>query len=154
MILREVNGIENGIGAPNWDLVLCLVFAWICVTAILIKGVKSSGKASYFLAIFPYIIMAILLIRSCTLPGAGRGIMYFITPKWEKILEAKVSQISYYNIHLSNFISSKGLVCCSDSSFLLISNFFRQYHHVCIIQPVLTQYLQVCLLYRTPFVSS
>ncbi|XP_063697322.1 sodium-dependent nutrient amino acid transporter 1-like [Culicoides brevitarsis] len=90
LILKESANIDDGIGVPNWQLALCLIFAWICVTTILIKGVRSSGKASYFLAVFPYIIMFILLARACTLPGAWKGIMFFIEPQWDKIFDAKV----------------------------------------------------------------
>jgi solute carrier family 6 amino acid transporter-like protein 5/7/9/14 len=57
---------------------------------MLIKGIKSSGKFSYFLSIFPYFIMFILLIRSATLDGAIDGMIYFIKPQWDKILEAQV----------------------------------------------------------------
>ncbi|XP_070498018.1 sodium-dependent nutrient amino acid transporter 1-like [Chironomus tepperi] len=89
-ILKETSSIDDGIGYPNWQLVLCLIFAWICIGGILIKGVKSSGKASYFLSIFPYIVMIILLIRSSTLEGAIDGMIYFIKPQWNKIFEAQV----------------------------------------------------------------
>lgn len=57
---------------------------------MLIKGIKSSGKASYFLAIFPYVILVILLGRACTLDGAADGILYFVTPDWGKLLEPNV----------------------------------------------------------------
>jgi solute carrier family 6 amino acid transporter-like protein 5/7/9/14 len=89
-ILKETDTIGESLGVPNWQLVLCLIFSWSCIGAILIKGVKSSGKASYFLAVFPYIILIILLIRSSTLEGATDGMIYFIKPQWNKILEAKV----------------------------------------------------------------
>uniref|UniRef100_A0A182T4N8 Sodium-dependent nutrient amino acid transporter 1 n=1 Tax=Anopheles maculatus TaxID=74869 RepID=A0A182T4N8_9DIPT len=55
-----------------------------------IQGVKSSGKASYFLALFPYVVMTVLLIRACTLPGAVDGIVYFLKPQWDKIYDPKV----------------------------------------------------------------
>lgn len=77
-------------GSPDWKLSLWLLLAWACVCAIIIKGVKSAGKASYFLAIFPYIVLIILLIRAVTLPGAVDGILYFITPQFDKLLSAKV----------------------------------------------------------------
>lgn len=89
-ILKEKDTIHDGIGYPNYELVLCLLFAWLCIGSILIKGVKSSGKASYFLAVFPYIVMIILLIRAATLDGAIDGMIYFIKPQWDKILTAKV----------------------------------------------------------------
>lgn len=55
-----------------------------------ISGIKSSGKVAYFLAIFPYVVMLILLVRACTLEGAGDGMLYFVKPQWDKIFEAKV----------------------------------------------------------------
>lgn len=61
----------------------------------IITGIQSSGKASYFLAIFPYVIMFILLIRSVTLPGSLNGIKYFLTPQWDQLLNPKVSTSIY-----------------------------------------------------------
>ncbi|KAH8266665.1 hypothetical protein KR018_008020 [Drosophila ironensis] len=89
-VLHEVPNIEEGIGLPNWELVIGLFIAWSCVFFIIRRGVKSSGKASYFLAIFPYVIMGVLLIRAVTLPGSIDGIYYFIRPQWGKILDPKV----------------------------------------------------------------
>ncbi|EDV30730.2 uncharacterized protein Dana_GF15004, isoform C [Drosophila ananassae] len=89
-VLHELPNIEDGIGLPNWELVLGLFLAWACVFFIIRRGVKSSGKASYFLAIFPYIVMGVLLVRAVTLPGSIDGIYYFIRPQWGKILDPKV----------------------------------------------------------------
>ncbi|KAJ8274320.1 hypothetical protein COCON_G00089450 [Conger conger] len=62
--------------------------------------VKSSGKVVYFTATFPYVVLTILFIRGITLDGAINGIAYYLTPQWQKILDAKVwgdaaSQIFY-----------------------------------------------------------
>lgn len=89
--MREAQDINNGIGYPILNLALFLLFAWIVIAAVLIRGIKSSGKASYFLALFPYVVIGILLIRALTLEGAWDGIIYFIKPRWEKILEPSVS---------------------------------------------------------------
>lgn len=93
-MLREAHDINNGIGYPILNLALFLLFAWIVIAAVLIRGIKSSGKASYFLALFPYVVIGILLIRALTLEGAWNGIVYFIKPRWEKILEPSVSKSS------------------------------------------------------------
>ncbi|CRL07421.1 CLUMA_CG020394, isoform A [Clunio marinus] len=89
-VLREENITGGGIGVPNWQLCACLIVTWTIISCILIKGIKSSGKASYILASFPYFVMIILLIRALTLEGAMDGIKYLFTPQWDKILEANV----------------------------------------------------------------
>ncbi|KAK7078185.1 hypothetical protein SK128_024257 [Halocaridina rubra] len=83
-------GFDNGIGTPDWRLLLCLLFSWLVLFVVQAKGVQSSGKAAYFTALFPYVVLLIMLIRGVTLPGATKGILYFITPRWEKLLEPKV----------------------------------------------------------------
>lgn len=51
---------------------------------------SSSGKVAYFTALFPYVVLVTLLIRGATLPGAGDGMLFFITPVWETILTPEV----------------------------------------------------------------
>uniref|UniRef100_A0A1Q3FLZ1 Transporter n=1 Tax=Culex tarsalis TaxID=7177 RepID=A0A1Q3FLZ1_CULTA len=90
VVVKLAPSLNDGIGTPDWKLALCLLVCWICITAMLIKGIKSSGKASYFLAIFPYVILVILLGRACSLDGAADGILYFVSPDWSKLLEPNV----------------------------------------------------------------
>jgi solute carrier family 6 amino acid transporter-like protein 5/7/9/14 len=69
-ILKESTLFQSSsIGAPNFTLVLCLIVAWCIIGLVLIRGIQSSGKAAYFLAVFPYIVLVILLIRASTLEG-------------------------------------------------------------------------------------
>ncbi|XP_047529339.1 sodium-dependent nutrient amino acid transporter 1-like [Vanessa atalanta] len=89
-VLQQSDGIEGGLGLPIWYLTVCLLASWLLIFIIVSRGVKSSGKASYFLAIFPYVIMIILLISTVILPGSGQGILFFITPQWDKLLELSV----------------------------------------------------------------
>ena len=56
----------------------------------MIKNSSGSGKLAYFTALFPYVVLITLLIRGVTLPGSGEGVLYFITPQWEKIGDPKV----------------------------------------------------------------
>lgn len=89
-VLRAKEHIDDGIGTPNWTLVFFLASSWALVFLILVKGVQSSGKAAYVLAIFPYVVLGILLVRALTLPGSMKGIKYFLAPQWDRILEPKV----------------------------------------------------------------
>lgn len=101
-MLQKIDNIDNGIGDPEWRLSLCLLFAWVCVCLVLIKGVASSGKVAYFTAIFPYVVLITLLIRGVTLEGAAEGILYFIRPQWDKVLDPKVTD---YLEHVASSIS-------------------------------------------------
>lgn len=90
MLQTDPLGLQSGLGAPEWRLSLCLLFSWLLLFVVQCKGVQSSGKAAYFTALFPYLVLFIMLIRGVTLPGASKGILFFITPRWEKLLEPGV----------------------------------------------------------------
>ncbi|XP_015039320.2 sodium-dependent nutrient amino acid transporter 1 isoform X2 [Drosophila pseudoobscura] len=89
-ILHEVPNIDNGLGMPNLDLIGCLAVSWLIIEAVLIRGIKSSGKAAYFLGVFPYVVLLVLLFRALTLPGAMDGIIYFFKPQWRQLLDPLV----------------------------------------------------------------
>jgi len=87
---RTMLGLDDDItwsnmGTLKWDLVLCLIAAWTIVCLCLIKGVQSSGKVVYFTALFPYLVLVILLIRGATLPGAYKGILFYVYPTTEAL---------------------------------------------------------------------
>ncbi|XP_067862103.1 sodium- and chloride-dependent GABA transporter ine-like [Heptranchias perlo] len=88
-LLQVSSGIEE-IGSMRWELFGLLMVAWIIVYFCIFKGVKSTGKVVYFTAIFPYLILIILLINNVQLPGAKNGILFFLRPKWSKLLEVQV----------------------------------------------------------------
>ncbi|KAG8226533.1 hypothetical protein J437_LFUL007874 [Ladona fulva] len=90
-VIHQKQNINDGIGYPEWRLVLCLIFSWALIFLVLAKGVQSSGKAAYFMALFPYIVLVALLIKGATLPGAVNGILYFITPRFEELLNPNVN---------------------------------------------------------------
>jgi SNF family Na+-dependent transporter len=55
--------------------------------------VSGAGKVAYFTALFPYVVLFILLIGGATLEGAGKGLKYFLYQDFKKIASGKVSQI-------------------------------------------------------------
>uniref|UniRef100_A0A671LTJ4 Transporter n=1 Tax=Sinocyclocheilus anshuiensis TaxID=1608454 RepID=A0A671LTJ4_9TELE len=132
-VLHISKGIEYP-GDIRWPLAACLFLAWLIVYASLAKGIKSSGKVVYFTATFPYVVLVILLIRGVTLPGAGSGILYFITPKWEKLNDAKVikrmnayyfsSSIGHYTMRsVSLFFRDTLIVTCTNSATSVFAGF-------------------------------
>lgn len=122
MVLKEKANIDDGIGLPDWRLVLCLACAWICITLTLLRGIKSSGKASYFLAIFPYVIMGVLFVRAVTLPGSANGILYFLTPQFDQLLNPKVWYAAVSQVFFS-------LAICF-GNIVMYSSFNRFRHNV------------------------
>ncbi|KAJ3592785.1 hypothetical protein NHX12_005124, partial [Muraenolepis orangiensis] len=120
-VLHISKGIEFP-GDIRWALAGCLFLAWVIVYASLAKGIKSSGKVVYFTATFPYVVLVILLIRGVTLPGAGDGILYFITPKWEKLSDAKVWKDAATQIFFSLSAGWGGLITLSS---------YNKFHNNC-----------------------
>jgi solute carrier family 6 (neurotransmitter transporter, glycine) member 5/9 len=90
-VIKQIDSIEGGLGYPDWELTLCLFAAWAVIFFVIIKGVKSSGKVSYFLALFPYAVLITLLIRAVTLEGAIDGIIFFIKPDFSTLVKPQVS---------------------------------------------------------------
>jgi len=91
VVFPQYERIDHGIGFPHWKLSLCLFASWILIFLSLVKGVQSSGKVAYFTAMFPFLVLFVLLGRGVTLNGAWKGIEKFIVPEWKKILEPDVS---------------------------------------------------------------
>ncbi|XP_026866955.2 sodium- and chloride-dependent glycine transporter 2 isoform X1 [Electrophorus electricus] len=120
-VLHISKGIEYP-GDIRWPLAGCLFLAWLIVYASLAKGIKSSGKVVYFTATFPYVVLVILLIRGVTLPGASSGILYFITPKWEKLSDAKVWKDAATQIFFSLSAAWGGLITLSS---------YNKFHNNC-----------------------
>jgi solute carrier family 6 amino acid transporter-like protein 5/7/9/14 len=89
-VLHEKTDISDGLGVPDCRLSIYLGLSWLCVLLVVVRGVKSSGKAAYFLAIFPYVVMLGLLVKSMTLDGSFNGVLYFVTPIWRRLLEPQV----------------------------------------------------------------
>lgn len=87
--IHRSNGLSE-LGPIKGSIVVCLVAIMTIVYFSLWKGIKSSGKAVWVTATLPYVVLFILLVRGCTLPGAGDGIFFYLKPQWHRLLEYKV----------------------------------------------------------------
>ncbi|XP_069898232.1 inactive sodium-dependent neutral amino acid transporter B(0)AT3 [Dipodomys merriami] len=77
-------------GVVQWQLLLCLATCWMVVYLCVIRGIESTGKAIYFTACFPYLVLTIFLIRGLTLPGATEGLAFLFTPKMQTLQNPRV----------------------------------------------------------------
>ncbi|KAM4696123.1 uncharacterized protein WCC33_014859 [Rhinophrynus dorsalis] len=121
--LRQSHGLDET-GEVVWYLALCLLLAWIIVGAALFKGIKSSGKVVYFTAIFPYVVLLILLVRGATLEGAFDGIDYYIGTKSNinKLMDAEVWKDAATQIFFSLSTAWGGLIALSS---------YNKFHNNC-----------------------
>lgn len=71
-------------------LICFLIGSWMIIYLVVVRGVKGLGRASYVTALFPYVILSLLLVRVLTLDGAWDGIKLFFTPQWEKLIDPSV----------------------------------------------------------------
>lgn len=87
--VSNVTAFDNLIGL-KWDLLGCNFLIFLFTSLCLVFGIKSSGKAVYVTATLPYICLLVLLIQSFTLDGAMEGFFYYITPKFNRLLDINV----------------------------------------------------------------
>ncbi|XP_051804761.1 sodium- and chloride-dependent GABA transporter 2-like isoform X2 [Acanthochromis polyacanthus] len=78
------------LGSIQWELALCLLLSWIICYFCVWRGVKSTGKVVYFTATFPYVMLAVLLVRGVTLPGALDGIKFYLYPDPSRLADPQV----------------------------------------------------------------
>ncbi|XP_030584968.1 sodium- and chloride-dependent GABA transporter 2-like [Archocentrus centrarchus] len=142
---RRVLNISTGIealGSIQWELSLCLLLAWVICYFCVWKGVRSTGKAAYFTATFPFILLVLLFVRGLTLPGAFHGIKYYLYPNPARLADPLVwmdagTQIFYsyaiclgclttlgsYNKYNNNCYRDSFYLCLLNSGTSFISGF-------------------------------
>ncbi|XP_075957594.1 sodium- and chloride-dependent GABA transporter 2-like [Anarhichas minor] len=131
-VLKISGGIEE-VGSLRWELVLCLILTWVICYFCIWKGIKSTGKAAFFTATFPFAMLFVLLIRGVTLPGAMDGIIYYLYPDIARLSDPQLwmdagTQIFFsYTIGLG-FLTSLGSYntykndCYKDCFYLCLLN--------------------------------
>ncbi|XP_064473559.1 sodium- and chloride-dependent GABA transporter 1-like [Ornithodoros turicata] len=135
---NNVLGISSGlheIGGMRLELTLYLFLSWAIVYVVIWRGLHQSGKIVWVTAIFPYVCLFILLVRGVTLEGSLDGLLFYITPDWSQLLNAKVwvaagTQVFY------TFGIGVGSVVTLGSYNKFHQNFFRDSAIVCTINPL------------------
>ncbi|XP_025084088.1 sodium- and chloride-dependent glycine transporter 1-like [Pomacea canaliculata] len=120
-VLQLTDSIDN-LGVIRWELLLCLLAAWLISFICLYKDIKTSGKVMYVAAILPYIVLFALLIRGAILPGARDGVIFYLVPRWNKLLEWKVWMAAAAQVFYSAGIGVGGVSTLAS---------FNRFHNNC-----------------------
>jgi len=86
-----------------------------------------------FAALFPYVVLTILLVRGVTLPGAVEGIKFYLDPMWDTLWSIQVWSDAATQIFYSLGPSFGGLItlasynrfnnnCHRDAVLIALSN--------------------------------
>ncbi|CAG5119645.1 unnamed protein product [Candidula unifasciata] len=111
-ILRDSGTIEE-IGNVQWELLVANLVSFIIVFLVLLKGIETLGKVVYFTAIFPYVLLTILLVRCALLDGAYDGVLFYLTPQWDRLTDATVWSDAAVQIFFSLSACMGGLIAMS-----------------------------------------
>ncbi|XP_056869884.1 sodium- and chloride-dependent GABA transporter 2-like [Takifugu flavidus] len=131
-LLSMSGGIEE-LGKVKWELLLCLLSCWMGCYFCIWKGVRSTGKVVYFTAIFPYVMLVILLIWGLSLPGAMQGVVFYLYPDVSRLADLQVWLDACSQVLFSYGVSSGTLItfgsynqlknnCCRDTVWLCLLN--------------------------------
>ncbi|XP_053571739.1 sodium-dependent neutral amino acid transporter B(0)AT3-like [Bombina bombina] len=113
---RKTLNISSSItenGSLQWWLVISLAAAWGILYMCSLRGIKSTGKAVYITATFPYLVLTIFLIRGLTLPGSTDGLKYLFTPNMAVLMQPRVWLDAATQIFFSLSLGFGGLIAFS-----------------------------------------
>ena len=89
-MLHKSEDINHDGGIASWQLWLALTGAWLLIYVIIHHGIESSGKAVYFTATLPYAVLIIMVVRGVTLPGAAKGLEFYLVPDLGRLTDGRV----------------------------------------------------------------
>ncbi len=90
----ELGGIVPGV-------LIGLVITWAIVYWIIYKGIGRVGKVVMATVPIPIILIAILVVRGITLPGAAEGLNFYLAPDFSRLTDPQVWLAAYGQIFFS-----------------------------------------------------
>uniref|UniRef100_A0A7E4UTE1 Transporter n=1 Tax=Panagrellus redivivus TaxID=6233 RepID=A0A7E4UTE1_PANRE len=131
------------LGSINWQTVFCLLAVYFICYFSLWKGIQMSGKVVWFTAIFPYVVLGALFIRGVTLPGAEKGIEYYLRPNIEMLKVPSVWQDAATQVFFS---LGPGF------GVLMAYSSYNKFHNNVYFDALLTSIINCCTSFLAGFV--
>lgn len=90
----------------------------------------------YFTVTFPYVILLILLVRGATLPGAGNGIKYFLSPDFSRLQDAQVNYHDFLFQSIFQYPSSSSKTRLTYFSKWHVLHMYMHVFNTCVVHVV------------------
>lgn len=85
-----------------WPIAITLAVIWVLIVAVMALGIrKGTGMLSSVFVPTLIVLFLILVGRSLFLPGAGKGLEAFFTPRWSALADPTVWMAAYGQIFYS-----------------------------------------------------
>ncbi len=82
--LTKTTGAIEGADIPG-EVLLCLLAAWGLIFYCIRNGASSVGKVVKFTVFAPVVLLMIMAVKGCTMPGAGDGLAIFFIPDFSAL---------------------------------------------------------------------
>ncbi|KAF2887133.1 hypothetical protein ILUMI_19040, partial [Ignelater luminosus] len=88
--LKYPDDLNEGIGAPNIEMIMYSFSIWLVIFLLLSRGIKTIFTLLYCMLCIPFFIILALVVRVTHFDGADIGISYLFRIDWANILSPKV----------------------------------------------------------------
>lgn len=107
---EEIRGVFSQMLANPAEQVAWMAAAVFIGFAICLRGLKNGvEKASTVIMTSLLFLMIVLTIRAITLPGAGKGLAFYLKPDFSKMVENGIGEVIFAAIGQSFFTLSLGI---------------------------------------------
>lgn len=102
----EIDILQNS----RLEIFICLVITWCLIYFTIHRGVSAASKISRVTVLVPYILLSVLMVQTLKLDGALDGVIYFLKPRWNQLLNFKVWTNAAAQVFNSLGIAFGGLI--------------------------------------------
>jgi len=89
------------LGGVRIPIVIALIVSWILIVGAIWKGAKTVSKVVYLTVFVPWLLLILFVVRGVTLPGSVQGLIYYLQPHFEKLLDPSVWIAAYGQVFYS-----------------------------------------------------